>query len=190
MRIGSVKWWLCGLAGVCGVLLALEGLRCVYAMVVPVVAEVDYEAVRKERFGEYGEFLKGAERVEVFSLYQCLGGDEEPETEEEFHKYKVLGRLEVADAGKLEGIWREVQGSVYGGPGEFVVFCFWPRHGLRVYRGERVVDYLVCFECSKMNVFEGEVCEVVSLGRDVDPVFLNELLDEAGVVRDKPILRK
>src|SRR5262249_13241443 len=72
-----------------------------------------------------------------------------------FHGWKVLGKTAVkekADRGKLvealeKGI-KENDGTVAA--------CFNPRHGIRVAKGDKTIDLVICFECFSLEVWKGE----------------------------------
>lgn len=150
--------------------------------------EENLDEVRTQRFGEPGAFLQSAERLEIFSLYPYKPmGEDAPETQGEFREYGIMGKMEVGGRKEIEGVWRELHGNVYAGKGEIYTVCFSPRHGIRAYKGERVVDYLICFECGHMHIHEeGKEMYYVSINGGKGPVLLNKMLDGAGVPRNKP----
>ena len=61
--------------------------------------------------------------------------------------------------------------------------CFRPRHGIHATRGQKVVDLLVCFECSQVEVYSGG-SDQPSLGLRTsgspEPVF-DKALRDAGI---------
>ncbi len=61
------------------------------------------------------------------------------------------------------------------------VMCFNPRHGFRVMLENRVVDFLICFECDSMYVFDlGDTFELPSPVR-TPYLLLNQILHENGI---------
>jgi hypothetical protein len=95
------------------------------------------------------------ESADSITLYSIDGNDyfppkKKPKTDEEFHSYPVLGKVEVTDASKLRQLVVALKEGIdeHGGGAK----CFWPRHGVRVVRGNQWVDYVICFQCG--NVYE------------------------------------
>ena len=93
--------------------------------------------------------------ADAITLYSIDGNDyfppeKKPKTDEEFHSYPVLGKVEITEAPKLSQLVAALKESIdeHGGGAK----CFWPRHGVRVLRGNRWVDYVICFQCG--NVYE------------------------------------
>jgi len=97
---------------------------------------------------------------------------------ESFHGYPVLGKVEVTDpVGR-----REVATALRAGLSEreMARACFWPRHGVRVTEGGRTADYLICFECCQLEVYDGGSKKVWTTGRSPQGA-LNRYLTAAGL---------
>lgn len=86
-----------------------------------------------------------------------LGGDlgiynpvEKYTVDQLFHDYPILGQVDLTDTpeGKHLAMLVEVQRRRPQGP---IAGCFIPRHGLRVIRGNAVIDYVICFECTQFR---------------------------------------
>jgi hypothetical protein len=95
------------------------------------------------------------ESADAITLYSIDGNDyfppeKKPKTDEEFHSCPVLGKVEIRDVSQI----RELVGALKEGIDEHGggAKCFWPRHGVRVARGNQWVDYVICFQCG--NVYE------------------------------------
>ncbi len=80
--------------------------------------------------------------------------NDKPETSEQFHDVPVLGKIVIEDADERKEICQAIKDGMARPDG--IRACFWPRHGLRVTRGGKVVDYVICFECCQLLVFEGD----------------------------------
>jgi hypothetical protein len=93
--------------------------------------------------------LEKADQIDVLSL--------DPEGAEKtngaFHEYKVLSKATVKDADALKDIATAVEkGVADGGP---IAKCFEPRHGLHVVAKDKTYDFLICYQCSQIQVFTG-----------------------------------
>jgi hypothetical protein len=71
-----------------------------------------------------------------------------------FHGWKVLGRTAVKDKEKCKRLAAALRRGVEESEG-VAAACFNPRHGLRVIRDGKPVDFVICFECLQVQVFEG-----------------------------------
>ncbi|MHC5537639.1 hypothetical protein ACYOEI_05345 [Singulisphaera rosea] len=98
---------------------------------------------------------------------------------ETFHGYPVLGKVEIASAERrsevIQALRRSTQDLDHG-----FARCFWPRHALRAERDGKAVDYVICFQCSWIKVFQGD--EVTDIVTNKDPQeLLNGYLKEAAI---------
>jgi hypothetical protein len=121
--------------------------------------------------------------AEQFTLYSVDGREfapgKEPKAEEKFHGHPVLGKVEVVDPDRRKEIvaaLREGLASWDATPSK----CFVPRHAIRAVARGRTVDYVICFECSQLEVHDGGSRSVKTVGREPQEVF-NRHLREAGV---------
>lgn len=102
-----------------------------------------------------------------------------------YHGYRVLGQTEVADAATRERLNRALRGGV-----ESVLanrpHCFNPRHGIRVTRAGQTMEFLICFECEQVQVWNGSQ-RVANWSTDSSPqpVF-DDALRQANVPLPKP----
>jgi hypothetical protein len=122
--------------------------------------------------------------ADVVILYSIDGNfyqeGKKPKTEENFHGFPVLGKVEVTDAEKRQELIRAVKAGIY--TYSISAGCFNPRHGVRFVRGEQWVDYVICFECN--NVYEYSSSD--DKGKEMHPRMslkdiLNKHLTDAGV---------
>ena len=125
----------------------------------------------------------GLTAPEELILYSIDGRDfdpgQEPKTEEKFHNYPVLGKVEITDGGKRA----EIAAALKDGMARTDVSraaCFWPRHAIRTVEGGRTTDFVVCFECNQLAVHNGTTRVVKTISREPLSV-LNKHLTEANV---------
>jgi len=97
----------------------------------------------------------GADRVQVFALDFNSGSEgrlHDPDTEGRFHGYRVLGQTDVGPGPERRRLLDALQDGI-NRPGSPAA-CFFPRHGLRVIMGKAKTDYLICFHCSYVYIFD------------------------------------
>ena len=93
--------------------------------------------------------LEKADQIDVLSL-DPQGGET---SKDAFHEYKVLARTTVKDADARKDIAAAVEkGVAEGGP---IAKCFEPRHGLHVVSKDKTYDFLICYQCSQIEIFMG-----------------------------------
>ena len=99
--------------------------------------------------------LQKAGRVEVFRLSPRPLPEKDRKEKRTFHDYEVLfaGPAETAERRKAMASfvgrtlhWNEFRQAA----------CFRPRHGVRFVCGGQTWDFVLCFECSRTDIFEGE----------------------------------
>jgi hypothetical protein len=96
--------------------------------------------------------LEHADHFELLSL------DPRPQwepAEGDFHRYKVLGTAVLEDAETRTKFVTAFKRAVAENQG-YEALCFNPRHGIRVTRKGKQVDFVICFGCAQVEVF-GEV---------------------------------
>ncbi len=93
--------------------------------------------------------LEKTDQIEVLSL-DPQGGETGKDA---FHEYKVLARATVKEADARKEIAAAVEKGVgEGGP---IAKCFEPRHGLHVVYQDKTYDFLICYQCSQIQIFMG-----------------------------------
>lgn len=116
-----------------------------------------------------------ADRVTLFSI-DPFGN---PGTGEKLHRYSVLGKLPVEGRQRRKLLAALDDGLARTGVGQKK--CFDPRHVLRIERGDRVTDYVICFQCQNCEVVVNDVeNDYLPISQHVEPVF-DQLLADAGV---------
>lgn len=120
---------------------------------------------------------------EQLTLYSIDGRDfeagKEPKTEEKFHGYPVLGKIDVTDAEKRKEIIAALKEGMARSDGKMAK-CFWPRHAIRAVEKGKTIDCVICFACYQLEVHEGGSKRVEPTTRDPQKVF-NKHLMQAGV---------
>jgi len=120
---------------------------------------------------------------EQLTLYSIDGRDfkqgEEPKTEEKFHGYPVLGKVEITDVDRRKEIVAALKKGMARSDGKMAK-CFWPRHAIRAVEKGRTIDCVICFECYQLEVHEGNSKSVKPTTREPQEVF-NRHLKQAGV---------
>lgn len=76
-----------------------------------------------------------------------------PATAEKFHGYPVLGKVELTVAADRKTLLSELRRGIEGNNG-MVAGCFIPRHALRATQPSGTIEYVICFECMQINVYE------------------------------------
>ena len=70
---------------------------------------------------------------------------------DEFHGWKVLGRTAIKNDMTRRKLAGDLVAAAESSEG-LAAACFNPRHGLRVKRGDKTIDLVVCFECFQVEV--------------------------------------
>ena len=68
-----------------------------------------------------------------------------------FHNYSILGSKELKGKEHKELIFENLYKAIEENEGD-VAPCFMPRHGIRVSKGEKILDLVICFQCSSVVV--------------------------------------
>lgn len=125
------------------------------------------------------EALAGAAEFELLSLdpIQEEGG---PTVVDGFHGWKILGKTSIRDAASR----KQVADALHAGDDRQIEMasCFWPRHGLKAeYRG-RVIEIVVCFQCSQAECYVdgAKLGDTVKVLGTAQPA-LDEILKAANV---------
>lgn len=130
--------------------------------------------------------IEQADRATLYSIWPGRGkpgpGETEsplPHFEGEFHRFPVLGKVELIDAATRSRVLQSLLASVDDNfEGE--ALCFEPRHALRLGRGTDEVDLLICYHCGYMNITSGNKSERVCLSSS-SKATLNRVLRAAGI---------
>jgi len=102
-----------------------------------------------------------------------------------FHNHHVLGQAEL-DLKQMVTASSAFQSAVANwNPSMGMALCFNPRHGLRVTANGHVFDFVLCYECGQLYIYEDDK-NIASLGAIGTPDILNNLLSTAKVPLPAP----
>ena len=93
----------------------------------------------------------------------------------------VLGKVDVTDPELRRQVMAAVIGDTNKNPP--MAACFYPRHALRVKKGEEVYHIVICFQCSNYESYHGDE-KATRRGGPISSEskpLLNRILSEAGV---------
>ena len=103
-----------------------------------------------------------------------------------FHQFPVLGRSMVEEDEDRKYLLGEFARSIRGAKVNVYIPCFNPRHGIIHTRGEQWTEYLICFECERVEVFDSAGNEwgfrVSHHGGEAFAAYL----DQFGIEQDRP----
>jgi hypothetical protein len=120
--------------------------------------------------------LEKADAIDVLSL-DPQGDDE---SKDAFHDYKVLARATVTDDDARKAVVAAVLKGVAESDGA-VAKCFEPRHGLHVVYKGKTYDFLICYQCSQIQVFAEAAEEPETVGTTAaSRAALDKALRESG----------
>jgi hypothetical protein len=124
------------------------------------------------------------ETADSLTLYSIDGRDFEPgkapKSEETFHGYPVLGKVEVKEAAKRKEILSALKDGIAHSDEKMMAKCFWPRHALRASEKGKTVDYVICFECYQLKIHSDGKVKTEPTTREPQSV-LSKHLKDAGV---------
>jgi hypothetical protein len=117
-------------------------------------------------------------KAENFDLYSLEPRAAQGETD--FHGWKVLGKTAVKEADVRKKLITALEKGAAESDGSRPD-CFNPRHGIRVSRGGKTMDLVICFECQQVEVYAGdERGKNFLISKSPRPVF-NQVLKDARV---------
>jgi len=133
-----------------------------------------------------------ADKVTLYSIdgndYSAGRGSR---TAEFFGGYPVLGKCEIKGMETRRKLVGALATSIDKG---MEAKCFWPRHAMRAEKGQTVVDYVICFECDKMEIrANGKITTVLIENKPVkefNQYLRNERISLAPMHGDKDIGKK
>jgi hypothetical protein len=141
---------------------------------------------RKQSIAELTKELAKAERMEVFRLKPRPLPEGNPDGKPSFHGYEIL-LAAPADTGERRKEVTSFLGKALHWDEFRKAFCFNPRHGLRIVSGKRTLDFLLCFECFQVRVYEGEqVRSSLALARVGDNPIEEFLRDVEKKAKERP----
>ncbi len=90
--------------------------------------------------------------VTVFSLHP--GSTVAPWYRQRFHGFRILGQVTV-EGTEQKVVTASLKKILNDWNGAVPPCILEPRHGVRITRGGRTIDFLICFQCQKMFIFSG-----------------------------------
>jgi hypothetical protein len=128
--------------------------------------------------------LKAGDKVTLYSIDGRAFADERlrlgelPEGTEGLHTYPVLGKVEIADGQRRGELISALKLSMEHG--DKAAYCFWPRHAIRIDSNGKTTDYLLCFQCGRVEIHRESGSSSFLLGREDQAVF-DGFLKDAGI---------
>jgi hypothetical protein len=95
------------------------------------------------------EALEKADQIELLSLDPKLPKEKPKDA---FQGYEVLGRKLLKDRKDREKLVAAFEKGAKDNKG-LSDRCFNPRHGLRVTHNKKTVEFVICFECLRVQVY-------------------------------------
>ena len=153
-------------AFVCAVF--LSGAAAAIILAIP-----NYPLPKENRIPEAAKaVLENADRFELFSLDPVY---RERPPKNAFHGYEVLGKADISDTPTRRKLVSAFERGVAENQG-LMAACFNPRHGIWVTRGDKTVDFVICFACDQVHV-GGDVHGFFLVTGSPQPVFDQVLRD-------------
>ncbi len=126
----------------------------------------------------------GREPIDTMTIYSLDAKSDDPSYKlppgvEKFYGWAVLGKVDVTEPGDRESVLKAIEKGIEDG--DVMAKCFWPRHAVRLTRGGKTTDYVICFECRQLDKYvNNEHQSNVATSRSPAEA-LNEHLQRAGV---------
>ena len=110
-----------------------------------------------------------------------IGPGQAPPDAEQFHEHPVLGKLEITDPEQRKKIMVAVERGIWQAKYNRGAACFYPRHALRIEQDGELRDYVICFQCSNVEIYAGSVADHFKTTTDHAKKLLNQLLSDADI---------
>jgi hypothetical protein len=122
--------------------------------------------------------LEEAEQMTLFSLDPWTF-QERPADAPLFHGQVILGEVVISKPEQCRQVSDELKRAVNASDGTMHM-CFVPRHGLRVTRVGVTYDFVICYECGRVDTWLGEK-RVEATGLTGKPDVFNAILRAANI---------
>jgi hypothetical protein len=133
--------------------------------------------------------IEAADRVTLYSV--DIDTKLRPEVTERFQGFPILGTLDISEIGPRREVLDAIQDGIRRCRMESGYDCFWPRHGIRAERAGRATDFVICFECAQIYVYNSQGSRVAYFLTTKDPQpMLDKRLTAAGVPLAPPGSRR
>jgi hypothetical protein len=113
------------------------------------------QASNQRRADEPLGLLEKAASFELLSLDPTFRANKADRRNDDFHGWRILGRLRV-EGDEKEAIAAALNEGVDESNGIELGCAIEPRHGIRVTDGDRNTDFLICFKCGQVVVLVGD----------------------------------
>ena len=149
-------------------------------------AETNSVAAKPQLPAELEIFLKDADEFMLFSLNPDF--DFEHKSTNTFQNHVILGQIKIKRpitratliAALNDGIGAEFE-NVPPGVTVNLPDCFNPRHGIRAKKGDETVEFLICFECSQIQVSSNKGKSWFFITTEKPAAVFNSVLKKNGV---------
>jgi hypothetical protein len=121
----------------------------------PTLEKEEWAVKNKHSITELTKWLQKAERLEVFRLNPKRLAEDSTAATPSFHRHEILTKGPVETAEQRKEVVSFVAKTLHWNH-QRAALCFNPRHGLRISAEEQTLDFLICFECWRVEVFEGD----------------------------------
>ena len=92
------------------------------------------------------------EQADTFELLSLEPHFQARHVKGSFHGYRILGSTLIQDASTRKRLVQELEGGVAENQCG-ITLCFNPRHAIRVTRAKEYADFVICFECSRVEIY-------------------------------------
>ena len=117
--------------------------------------------------------LSAPTSVVLYSLDPAVGPDG---SGPKLHTFKILGKATL-DGKQTATALKAFNAAVSSGDASFFYNCFDPRQALRIVADNHTYDFLLCYKCHRLYVYEGEKV-IETLGAGGSPEALKALLKD------------
>ena len=86
-----------------------------------------------------------------------------------------MGKLQIMNPKKRTSIVAALIKGIENG--KEMAKCFWPRHGIKATKNGKTVEFVVCIECSQLEIHSGFRLQRKAIAPDPQAVFNKHLTD-------------
>jgi hypothetical protein len=122
------------------------------------------------------DILASADKLEVLSIEVARKKENE-----DFHGFHVLGTATITDKKPKRKLAEVIQSAVAESTVYDIGFNYNPRYGLRATSGGKVVELVICFHCTQIEVYvEGKLTKRCAT-KTTPQKLLNQMLSDAKI---------
>ncbi len=103
--------------------------------------------------GDSRQILEGSDHLFLYSLAAYGKPDETYEAGYFGDEWRSLGHVAIGDAKTKAALLAAFLDGI--AQGKTRALCFEPRHGLRATRNGKTIDFVICFHCLQMQIYDG-----------------------------------